>query len=209
MGKPRKEARPRRDEYAERTREALLAAACELFGRAGFSETSLDTIAAKARLTKGAVYHHFKNKREVFRAAYELLAAELVRDAERAGQCAAGPLDKARASTQALLERCTDPRLRRVLFLDGPSVLGGIECREIDRKYALGMVRAVLEPFVQAGEIDVASDLVLGLLIEGSQLVARSKDPAAARARVESAIFRMVLGLSKAGPEARLTAAGA
>src|SRR5436309_1603747 len=97
-------SKPLREEHAEATRKALLGAARRLFARKGFADTSLDEVAEVARVTKGAVYHHFKNKRELFRSVYEELAAEVdTRIRERLAP-ATEPLARAQLGIEAFLE---------------------------------------------------------------------------------------------------------
>ena len=67
----RETVRSRREEYAEATYEALLDSASACFFEDGFAATSLDHVAQRARVTKGAIYHHFASKRELFLAVLE------------------------------------------------------------------------------------------------------------------------------------------
>src|SRR5215813_8370072 len=77
--------RSRREEYTESTRRALLDSAAAAFVERGYAEASLDEIARSARLTKGALYHHFSGKQDLFRAVFEEVEAEMIAAVLRAG----------------------------------------------------------------------------------------------------------------------------
>ncbi|HWF20577.1 MAG TPA: TetR family transcriptional regulator, partial [Acidimicrobiales bacterium] len=82
------EARTRRDEYSDATRLALVESATDLFGAKGFTSTSLDEVAANARLTKGAIYHHFASKVDLFEAVLDHLVADSVEQMNEAASSA-------------------------------------------------------------------------------------------------------------------------
>src|SRR5579884_1887365 len=121
---PAEGPRSRRDEYSEATRRALLDSAARLFAEKGFAATSLDEVAADARVTKGAVYHHFANKKALFEAvadqAEEDACAAIIAAAAGAPDAWAGAV----AGLDCFLERCLDPVYQRLCFQEGPAVMG-------------------------------------------------------------------------------------
>ena len=64
-------------QQGEVTRHALLDAARTLFGEQGYAATSLDEVAHTAKVTKGALYHHYSGKQELFAAVYEQVKREV------------------------------------------------------------------------------------------------------------------------------------
>ena len=83
-----------RSQHVEATRRAVLAAARSLFGSQGYSQTSVDQIAAGARVTKGAVYHHFANKEALFRAVHAEVESEAQARAIAARDPEQSPVDQ-------------------------------------------------------------------------------------------------------------------
>jgi len=114
-----------RAQHAEATRRAVLAAARSLFGRKGYAETSVDQIADAARVTKGAVYHHFASKKDLFRAVYTEVDAEAIARAVRVGDSREPPLDQLVAKVNAYLDAALDDEIRRITLIDAPAL--GIE----------------------------------------------------------------------------------
>jgi AcrR family transcriptional regulator len=192
-----------RDAQADETRASLLAAAAELFEQFGYAATSLDDVAAAARATKGAVYHHFADKRALFRDVYDMLAAAVAESVAReTAQPRSDSSDPARAgeiaikrALRAYLRQAAGGRGRRVLFQDGMMVLGGVECRAIDAKYGLGMitqlVEAIAEPaLLRASGSELTARLLLALVIEAGQIIGSSSDPDKATKQVERVLLR-------------------
>lgn len=110
-----------REQHAEATRLALVRAAALRFAEHGYAGTSLDDVAGDAGSTKGAVYHHFKDKRALFEATYEHLSSSLVHQLVQHPLMASGAVGDAIAVFLAL---APNPSYSRVLFLEGPAVLG-------------------------------------------------------------------------------------
>ena len=190
-------------ERSESTRTALVAAARELFAERGYAGVGTEEIVRAAGLTRGALYHHFAGKRELFEAVYELVEAEL---AERiAGGAleanAESPLEAMRAGAEMFLRACTEPEAQRIALLDGPAVLGWDRWREIAAEHGLGLIEASLRAAVEAGEIRQQplrplAHVLMGALDEAAMLVARAEDPEAMRAEVGRTLDSLLEGLS-------------
>ncbi|MHA6619826.1 TetR/AcrR family transcriptional regulator [Pseudonocardia sp. DLS-67] len=195
-----------RDERADETRRELLRVARELFADRGYGAVGTEEIVARAGLTRGALYHHFQGKRDLFRAVHEQLEEELVAEiASRLGDVtdAEALLD---AGVRAFLDSCTDPRRARVTLVDAPTVLGWAEWREIDERHGLGLVTAALNGAMDAGAIArqdarPLAHLVIGALGEAALLIANAEDPAAMRGQVEPALLALVGGLRARPPD--------
>jgi AcrR family transcriptional regulator len=192
----------RKAEQSEATRAALLAVARELFAERGYAGVGTEEIVRRARVTRGALYHHFRDKKDLFRAVHEQLEGELVDALGR--QLAASPADDPiallRTGALAFLDHCLDPALARVALVDAPSVLGWAEWRAVDAKYGLGLVMAGLQGAMAAGAIGEQpvkplAHLLLGALSEAGMLIANADDPQAARAEVEPPLLALLKGL--------------
>ena len=189
-----------RAERSEATRAALVSTARGLFAERGYAAVGTEEIVRSAGLTRGALYHHFRDKRDLFRAVFEQLEGEL---AERFAEGAlAGPdaWGWLVAGSEMYLDICLDPEVQRIALLDAPSVLGWEQWREIEARYSLGLIRAGLEAAVEQGAIerqpiDPLAHVILGSLTEAGLFVARADDVKAARKEMGEVLRRMLEGL--------------
>ena len=196
-------ARRSQAERSEATRAALIEAARPLFAERGYAAVGTEEIVRAAGVTRGALYHHFDGKRELFEAVYVQIEVELAEriasGALRSG--AAAPLEAMRAGAEMFLEACTVPEVQQVVLLDGPSVLGWDRWREIGAEHGLGLIEATLQAGVDAGAIAEQpvrplAHVLMGALDEAAMLVARAEDPEAARAEVGRTIDTLLAALS-------------
>jgi AcrR family transcriptional regulator len=184
----------------EATREDLVRVARELFAERGYAAVGTEEIVKRARVTRGALYHHFEDKRDLFRAVHEQVERELV---ESIGERIAGIDDAwelAVTGLRSFLDACTDPAFMRIALLDAPAVLGWAEWRGVDEQYGLGLVSFGLENGMEAGvfrrrEVRPLAHLLLGALGEAAMLMANAPDPRAARDEVEPPLFALLEGL--------------
>lgn len=187
-----------RDAHARATRRLILDRARRRFAAHGFDRTSLDRIAAAAGVTKGAIYHHFRGKEQLFEEVYTELAAEMsARVARAMADPGAPPPARAIGALEAFLDCADDPEIRSILFRDGPAVLAG-RCRTIDRDHFLGLLIDLVGSLLgdpDPREAAILGQLILSLLIEASQLLAGSEDPIRARAEVRSALLKILGGI--------------
>lgn len=186
-----------RDVHAAATRTALVGAAMARFVSHGYAGTSLDDIAADVGTTKGAIYHHFKDKRALFCAVYEQLSQQLIDAVATASMVPPASVENA---LQAFVINAAEARYVRVLFLDGPSALGSAACREIDMRHSLGLITQLIQLHAPADLVDQAgleilARLLLSSLVEAAQIVAGSPDVTAASERVLVVLNRVVQGL--------------
>jgi AcrR family transcriptional regulator len=190
-------------ERSEATRTALIAAARRLFAERGYAGVGTEEIVRAAGLTRGALYHHFGDKRELFAAVYEQIEVEL---AERiaTGALAAQtdrPLEAMRAGAEMFLAACTEPDVQQIALLDGPSVLGWDRWREVAADHGLGLIEASLQAAIEAGAmapqpVRPLAHVLMGALDEAAMLVARAEDPEAMRAEVGRTLGTLLDGLS-------------
>jgi AcrR family transcriptional regulator len=194
------EERRRQADRSEATRGELVRAARELFAKKGYAEVGTEEIVRRAKVTRGALYHHFRDKRDLFRAVHEQMEQELM---ERIGAQMRGvddPMELLNTGLRAFLDACTDPAMIQIALVDAPTVLGWAEWREVDEKYGLGLVTFGLQNAMDAGalrrqEIRPLAHLVLGALGEAAMLIGHAEDHAAARKQVEPPLMGMLDGL--------------
>jgi AcrR family transcriptional regulator len=187
-------------ERSRATREKLLAHARELFGERGYAAVGTEEIVRAAGVTRGALYHQFRDKEALFEAVVEAVEADTT--ARVAAQASGGnPLEELRIGCRAFLAACAEPQVERILMLDAPAVLGWDRWREIGQRHALGLVEAVLAAGMESGVIvrqppTALAHLLIGALDEGAMLVARADDRDAARAEVDAVMDRLLGALA-------------
>ena len=190
-------------ERSESTRGALISAARHLFATRGYAGVGTEEIVRAAGVTRGALYHHFPGKQDLFEAVYEQIEAELAQRIA-AGALAANaesPLEAMRAGADMFLQACTEPEAQRIVLLDGPSVLGWDRWREIAAEHGLGLIEASLQAAVDAGAIESQpvrplAHVLMGALDEAAMVVARAEDPEQMRREVGRTLDFLIKALS-------------
>lgn len=187
----------RRDENSEATRAAIIATARKHFGRNGYSATEIVKIAADARVTTGAVYHHFSGKRALFQAVAEQLEVDILETA--AAVAGSDPWLRIQAVFEKLIDFCAARDVQRITFIEAPQVIGPEAWRAIELRYAYGALRQTLTALVAAKVLkpypmDFVARTLLALLHESSAEVARSKHDTTVRKQV-SEMVQGVFGL--------------
>jgi len=201
--KPHRE-KTRREEYSEATRIALLDAAAEAFAAQGFARTSVDDIVRRARVTKGALYHHFKDKTAVFEAVFCRIEETIVARVAEASDRVSDPWARVEAGFGAILDAALEPAHRRIVFEEAPVALGWTRWREIEQQYMMGLLRATLSSLQEAGLIraeplDLVAPVLFAAIGEATQVAAREKDTKAARRAAKRLVLQLVRGLAPAG----------
>ncbi len=197
---------PLRRSQAERTaatRAVLLAAARKLFSTNGFTEVSTQAIVEAAGVTRGALYHQFADKTELFAAVYEEVEAEIVAQIAE-GIVEAAPLDHIEAmkiGAHLFLDLCSAPAVQRIGLVDAPAVLGWERWREVGAKYGLGVIEAMLGQAVAAGTIPdqplrPTAHVLLGALDEAALYVSRAEDPVKAKEDMYAVCDRIIAGIA-------------
>jgi len=190
-----------RSQHVEATRRAVLAAARSSFGKKGYAQTSVDEIAAAARVTKGAVYHHFAGKEALFRAVYSEVEAEAQARTAEAIDPNGPPVDQIVAGVNAYLDVALDEEIQRITLIDGPTVLGLEPEGPADQQPGFLALRSFIATAIADGQLvdldpEVLTHLVGGLSLLGGLLIARSSDPDGTRAALGPALDLMLRGLA-------------
>ena len=184
-------ARPRTQvERSAATREALVAAGRALFAEHGFAEVGTETIVRAAGVTRGALYHHFADKTELFAAVYEAVEQSVTtRLDEAVGAAGTGDaLELMKFGARAWLTVAAEPEVRRIALIDAPVVLGWARWREVSLRYGLGLVQSLLEHGISTGALPAQppaplAHVLIGALDEAALYVAQSDSPGTATAR--------------------------
>jgi AcrR family transcriptional regulator len=168
-------------ERSEATRRALVAAGLQLFGERGFADAPLEEVARLARVTKGALYHHFDGKEGLFQAVFEEAERAVADQVVAAAAAQTTPRARLRAGMQAFLGACLKPAAYRIVLQEAPAVLGWEAWRKIDSCYFSALLRSGLEAAMTEEEqqrrpVGVLTQIFRGALAEAAQLVADSSD---------------------------------
>jgi AcrR family transcriptional regulator len=185
------------------TRAVLTAAARELFASKGFSEVSTQAIGEAAGVTRGALYHQFADKTELFAAVYEDVEKEVV--AEVAARIVvaepASALAAMRLGARLFLDVCAAPGIAQIVLIDAPSVLGWERWREVGVKYGLGVIEAMLTQAIAEGSVPqqpvrASAHVLLSALDEAALYVSRAEDAALAREEMYAVCDRLIAGIA-------------
>lgn len=187
-------------ERSEATTRALVDAARKLFSRRGYASTSLDDVAEAAGVSKGAVYHHFDSKQELFRAVFEREERKLAGIVAVAYRNERDPWKGFFAGCKAFLEELLDPGVARIAILDAPGVLEWEEMRRIQANYTLEPIKRALGEAMDAGviakrPIEPLAHLLFGACCEGAMVAARSDDQRAMTRKVTAELRTMLESL--------------
>ena len=191
----------RREESVDATRAALLASAEALFAEKGFAATSLDEVVSKARVTKGALYHHFRGgKRELFEEVFQEVDRRLADRIAAAVPPDATPWQLVESGIDAYLHACTDPVVRRIMFKEGPVAMGWTRWRELDGCASRELLSLAVVTLLEAGEIrpqpvGLLTRLLFTTLGEAGMSVADAEDQESARAQARDLLLALVDGL--------------
>lgn len=195
--------RRRRDEYAEATRNAVLSAAADLFRDQGYLSTSLDEVAERARVSKGAIYHHFANKGALFEDLLVTLDTGLIETVEAAVRDDRGGEDLLARILDAYLDASLDPTYARLVLQEGPIALGWVRWRRLSHARLVERLSALLEE--PAGDLpgDASAEMVmsalLGAMHEIALAVTESADAGKARAESGRLLRDLVASLPRGG----------
>jgi AcrR family transcriptional regulator len=185
---------------AEETRARLIATARALFAAKGYFATGTTEIVEAAQVgTRGALYHHFADKKALFEAVFEAVEQDL---AQRAAGAITGAtaFERLRQGLDAFLDESLDAEVRRILLVDGPAVLGWDGWRTIEARYGLGSITRMLEAGIEDGSIaavdpDAMAHLLLSLVAEAALYIAH-EGRSTARAEAGRSLAALLSGLA-------------
>ncbi|WP_334192241.1 TetR/AcrR family transcriptional regulator [Pararhodobacter sp.] len=179
----------------QETRAALLQAARALFTETGYAETGTPEIVARAGVTRGALYHHFADKRALFLALIEAEAQAIAASIDAASLDATDPLTALTQGARAYFAAMQAPGRVRLMLIDGPAVLGADEMRRIDAATGGATLREGLAalPGVTArgAELEALADLFSAMFDRAALATATGADPAPYAAMIDTMLARL------------------
>jgi AcrR family transcriptional regulator len=191
-----------RRQYSSTTRRKLVQVAEEMFTENGYAATSLDSIVAGTRVTKGALYHHFGGKQDLFESVFENVEERAAKAIRKALKAEKDPWEKALAGLRGFLEVVQTPEYRRIVMQEGPAVMGYTRFREQEERSTFNLVGEIVRSVLDQRRWDFDEDMVetftqifFGAMSAAGESVSESSDPIAASARVEAAIGFILAGL--------------
>jgi AcrR family transcriptional regulator len=191
------------EERSAATRAALIDAARPLFAASGFSAVGTEAIVRAAGVTRGAMYHQFSDKTELFAAVFEAVEADLTRriDAVVSDSGLSDPIALMKLGAATWLDACAEPEVQRIVLIEAPSVLGWERWREISQGYGTGLVQSLVQYAISVGRVaeqpvEPLSHVLIGALDEAALYQARADDPARARREVGAVIDRLIDSLA-------------
>lgn len=187
-------------ERTEATTTALVDAARELFARDGYDATSLDAVAARAGMTKGAVYHHFDGKRQLFEAVFSREIDRMTTPLAAAYTRKKDPWDAFKAASRAFLDECLDPGLQRIVLLDAPAAIGWEGIRRLEAPL-LELMELAISRAAEADRIAQRppaplAHFLFGATCEVAMIVARADDQQRAHRQAVAEIGRVLDSLA-------------
>ena len=191
---------PTQQERTEATTARLVEAARELFASDGYAATSLEAVVAKAGVTKGALYHHFAGKRELFAAVFAAEQRRLLDAVAAAAARERDPWGAFEAGCVAFVEACQEPGAQRIFLLDAPAALGWERIRSLESG-SMEMMLAGIEAAIEAGRISPRepsqlAHLLFGAICESAMVVARAPDQPAALRKSTAELRELLRGLA-------------
>jgi AcrR family transcriptional regulator len=183
----------------EATREKLLRTARRLFARRGYAGVGTEEIVRRAGVTRGALYHHFRDKKDLFRAVFVAVENELIERIAAEALSLPEPIEQLRRGCALFLDASVEPEVQRIALIDAPAVLGWQEWREVGRA-GIDLVQVGLEGAMDAGAIvrqplTPLAHVIVGAMDEAALYVAQSDDVETARAEAGIVLERFIYSL--------------
>ncbi|MFR9751517.1 TetR/AcrR family transcriptional regulator [Nocardia sp. 004] len=195
---------PRRsqEDRSRNTRAALEQAGRRLFTERGFMGTSAEELVTAAGVTRGALHHHYGDKRGLFLAVLQQIESETTQEIEKAIDSAASDDVMAGLSVgiEVFLRICQQPEMLQITLTDAPTVLGWQAWREFELAHGLGLITRQLERARAAGmiadaPIPVLAQLMMSMISEAALIIAHAEDPDTARAQTQQSVLLLFMGL--------------
>lgn len=182
MNKAATDQRTRREEYAEATRQALLAAGREIFAREGYQAAGIEAISRAARVTRGAFYHHFEDKKALFDAVVVSLQSDAAARVQELSKRKSKIWERLYTGIDAYLDVSIEPAYARIVVQEAPVVLGHARFAEIEEQYPMALLKATLRALKREGElvfddIDLLGHMLDAVICELSIKLPTASDP--------------------------------
>jgi AcrR family transcriptional regulator len=179
------------------TRSLIVEKATVAFAQAGYAATSIEDVLVAAGISRGALYHHFDDKKALFTAVLEAVEERVAKTVVSASEGISDPLKALHAGSDAWLKLGNDPIVKQIALIDAPAVLGWEKWRELDRRFGFGLLRASVQNIALAGyireqSVDIFAHMLLAALLEVALLVARDDRPPTALRNGSRAVHELI-----------------
>jgi AcrR family transcriptional regulator len=186
-----------RSEKGLATRDRIVGAATRLFTAAGYEGTSIEDLLGELQISRGALYHHFNGKEELFEAVLERVEADIAQATKDATAGISDPVIALRTGVDAFLRMARDETVKRVVLIDAPAVLGWEKWREIDARHGFGLMKASLKAAakkkrLRAELIEIYAHILLAGVMETALVIARADDSEKATRNGRTAIAELI-----------------
>ncbi|GKU80098.1 TetR/AcrR family transcriptional regulator [Paenibacillus sp. L3-i20] len=191
----------KRPEDVETTKQLLLRRAEQRFAEIGYAKTSIDEIVKQEQLTKGAMYYHFKDKRDLFEQVVDRLLQEIVDRILNAIDGQDDPWEKTMIAIDTYLEGCLQLAYRRIVIQEAPAILGWKEWREKEKRSVMKLSTMLLmelmaSSYIKEQSVELLNDILFGAITEAAIGIAHSNDPSEARIQAKSILERMLKAMT-------------
>ncbi|MCA5920252.1 TetR family transcriptional regulator [Pectobacterium brasiliense] len=182
----------------EETRATLLATARKVFSERGYADTSMDDLTAQASLTRGALYHHFGDKKGLLAAVVEQIDAEMDERLQVISDTAEDAWDGFRRRCRAYLEMALESEIQRIVLRDARAVLGGAS--PDSQRHCVESMQRLIDNLIRQGVVADAdpqalASLIYGSLAEAAFWIADGEDGNARLAQGVAALELLLRGL--------------
>lgn len=186
------------------TIQTLIEVARTHFTERGYADAALEEIVQEAGLTRGALYHHFGNKKGLFQAVLDTVQKEVAERVETQAAKSGDVWEQLILGCRAFITAAVEPRNKRIMLLDGPAVLGWEEWRRMDEQNSMRLLRAQLQFMQQQGElrqvaVDALTHMLSGAMNEAALWIAQAAEDEQAYEESMSVISLLLEGLR--GPD--------
>jgi len=197
---PSRRQQSRRRQFSAATRRTLVDEAAQLFASRGYAGTSLDEIVSRAAVTKGALYHHFAGKQDIFRAVFVRTEEEAMTSIRDQVAAESDAWERARAGIRGFLDACQQPAYRRIVLQEGPVALGIEHWRKSEQRTTFGLLRGVVADLLADYDLDDAlvdsfAQVFFGALSAAGQAVATAADTEDTGDRIGTVLAVILAGL--------------
>ncbi|NIB39838.1 TetR/AcrR family transcriptional regulator [Pseudomaricurvus alkylphenolicus] len=188
------------EQRRQATRSNLVEAARTLFRKNGIEGVTTRAILEAAKVSRGAMYHHFASLEELIEAVYECEAKESIERALKSYELTGSPIEDLIGRCLAWLDELADPEVARVTVIEGPAAIGWERCRNIEAKHSLALMVSGLDAAEKAGEIEMESTeltarILNAILAEIAFSIVRAADKQRSRTEAEMTFRQLLQGL--------------
>ena len=184
---------------ATATRESLIETARRLFTEQGFFNTGTEQIVREAGVTRGALYHHFGNKKLLFLAVFHAVQ-QAMGESSASASTNFNAQQRLESGLIGFIDSSTKPEIQRIILVDGPAVLGWQTWQELEEGYGLGAIQRLLEAAIAEKSLPdqpvvLLAHLLLASVDKAALYVANAQDPIQARELAVSAMRSLIEGM--------------